>query len=55
MHFSFKLLVVVTTLAACMSVTAAQCKPTLKVCDTNNNCCSHNCAPVKPGGQKICQ
>ncbi|KAG1855157.1 hypothetical protein DFJ58DRAFT_786429, partial [Suillus subalutaceus] len=41
------LLLVVTTLAACMSVTAAQCKPSLKGCDTNDDCCSHHCAPVK--------
>ncbi|KAG2041202.1 hypothetical protein BDR03DRAFT_947304 [Suillus americanus] len=46
MHFSFKFLLVVTTLAACMSVTAAQCKPQLKGCSRDENCCSHHCASV---------
>ncbi|KAG1895029.1 uncharacterized protein F5891DRAFT_1060308 [Suillus fuscotomentosus] len=44
MHLSFKFLVVVTTLAACMSVTAAQCKSYFEICDTKDDCCSHNCA-----------
>ncbi|KAG2041218.1 hypothetical protein BDR03DRAFT_947312 [Suillus americanus] len=46
MHFSYKFLVVITTLAACMSVTAA-CRSSLKVCDTNDDCCSSHCAPTK--------
>ncbi|KAG1851708.1 hypothetical protein F4604DRAFT_1683335 [Suillus subluteus] len=50
MHFSFKFLVVVTTLAACMSVTAAGCKPSLKsqLCSSEIFNIQPCCSPLAP-------